>query len=273
MPRKIKCARFLALAVSVPFLFIFMPAHASGGDWRLTWSDEFDAPDGSPADAAKWSFDIGGGGWGNGELQYYTDRTANVFHRDGCLIIKAVKEDYEQWWEYTSGRILTKGKFAQKYGRFEARIKIPRGQGIWPAFWLLGEDIDRVGWPGCGEIDIMENIGREPKIIHGTMHGPGYSGAFGLGAPYVLPGADAADDFHVYALEWEPDTLRWYFDGHLYQTRTKAEMVNEMRWVFDHPFFIILNVAVGGYWPGKPDASTVFPQEMAVDYVRVYEKI
>ncbi|MCL6613575.1 MAG: glycoside hydrolase family 16 protein [Firmicutes bacterium] len=262
----------IVMASFIPLMAMFMPVHAAGNGWRLTWSDEFNAPDGSSPDPAKWSFDLGGGGWGNGELQYYTDRTQNVFHRNGCLIIRAVKENYEEWWEYTSGRIKTAGKFAQKYGRFEARIKIPYGQGIWPAFWLLGEDIDRVGWPACGEIDIMENIGKEPKTIHGTMHGPGYSGSFGLGASYVLPQGKVADDFHVFTLEWEPGALRWYFDDVLYQTRTSAEMVNNMQWIFDHPFFIILNVAVGGYWPGKPDETTGFPQEMAVDYVRVYER-
>lgn len=247
------------------------PPRAPAG-WRLVWSDEFDAPDGTGVDPAKWGFDIGGGGWGNGELQYYTDRAENVRHEHGCLVIEARREDYEVYWEYTSGRILTKGRFEQAYGRFEARLKVPAGRGIWPAFWLLGNDIETAGWPGCGEIDIMEHIGREPALIHGTIHGPGYSGSFGLGAPCALDTGGMADDFHIFAVEWEPGTIRWYFDGRLYQTRTAAEMVNNMRWVFDHPFFIILNVAVGGYWPGKPDATTVFPVRMEVDYVRVYER-
>lgn len=263
-------AAFLCMALATAGAW--MPAAAAETGWRLVWADEFEAPDGSSVDPAKWGFDLGGGGWGNGELEYYTDRPENVRHERGRLVIEARKEIYEEWWEYTSGRILTKGRFAHQYGRFEARIKVPYGQGIWPAFWLLGEDIETAGWPRCGEIDIMENIGREPSMIHGTMHGPGYSGSGGIGAPYCLPQGRAADDFHVYAVEWEPEAIRWYFDDELYQTRTVADLRQKENWVFNHPFFIILNVAVGGYWPGKPDETTVFPQRMEVDYVRVYER-
>jgi len=264
---------WLPLMMTAAFVFALTAVRATDSGWKLVWSDEFNAPDGGGADPAKWGFDLGGGGWGNGELEYYTDRTQNVFHENGCLIIKVIKEVYEQWWEYTSGRIKTAGKFAWKYGRFEASIKLPHGQGIWPAFWMLGDDIETAGWPKCGEIDIMENIGKEPAIVHGTMHGPGYSGSFGLGAPFIFAQGKASDGFHVYAVAWEPEAIRWYVDGALYQTRTTAEMVNNMKWVFGHPFFIILNVAVGGYWPGKPDASTNFPQQMEVDYVRVYERM
>ena len=144
------------------------------------------------------------------------------------------------------------------------------GQGIWPAFWLLGNDVGTVGWPTCGEIDIMENIGKEPSIVHGTIHGPGYSGGASIGAPYTLPSGKFADDFHVFSIEWTPDTIRFYVDGALYETRTKAELPGGSKWVFDHPFFVLLNVAVGGNWPGNPDATTVFPQKLLVDYVRVY---
>jgi len=248
-----------------------------GTVWKLAWSDEFNGPDGSAVDSTKWSFNIGGNGWGNNELETYTSRTANAHLEDGSLVIKAIKETFTGadniTRNYTSARLLTKHKFSQAYGRFEARIKIPYGQGIWPAFWMLGDNIDTVHWPNCGEIDIMENIGREPSIVHGTFHGPGYSGASGIGSPYSLTGGKkVADDFHTFAVEWEPNVMRFYVDGNLYQTRTPADLPAGASWVFDHPFFIILNVAVGGAWPGNPDATTVFPQQMLVDYVRVYKR-
>src|SRR5882724_4147519 len=245
--------------------------------WRLAWSDEFNGPDGSAVDSTKWTFDVGGKGWGNNELETYTSRTANAHVENGSLVINAIKETFtgadNTTRNYTSARLLTKHKFSQTYGRFEARIKIPFGQGIWPAFWMLGDDIDKVGWPTCGEIDVMENIGREPGIVHGTFHGPGYSGGKGVGAAYTLTGGRKfSDDFHTFAVEWEPNVIRFYVDGNLYQTRTPADLPQGTSWVFDHPFFIILNVAVGGGWPGNPDATTNFPQQMQVDYVRVYSR-
>ncbi len=245
--------------------------------WTLVWSDEFDGTNGSGVDSTKWNMETGGGGWGNNELEYYTNRTQNAYLENGSLVIKAIKETYtgpdNVTRDYTSARLITKNKFSQAYGRFEARIKIPYGQGIWPAFWTLGGNIDTAGWPSCGEIDIMENIGREPSIIHGTFHGPGYSGANGIGAAYELPaGRRFADDYHTFAVEWEPNVIRFYADGILYKTRTPADLPSGITWVFDHPFFIILNVAVGGSWPGNPDATTIFPQMMKVDYVRVYQR-
>jgi len=245
--------------------------------WSLVWSDEFDGPNGSPVDSSKWGFNIGGGGWGNNELETYTSRTANAYRDGGQLVIKALKETFTGpdniTRNYTSARLLTQNKFSQAYGRFEARIKIPYGQGIWPAFWMLGDNIDSAQWPNCGEIDVMENIGKEPSIVHGTLHGPGYSGGSGVSAAYTLPGGQKfSDDFHTFAVEWEPNIMRFYVDGLLYKTRTPADLPTGTSWVFDHPFFIILNVAVGGGWPGNPDASTVFPQQMLVDYVRVYQR-
>ncbi len=235
--------------------------------WTLTWQDEFDGPE---IDAANWTHEIGGNGWGNAEDQFYTAEPDNSFIENGRLVIQAL-EQRKQGKPYTSARLITKDKFAQAYGRFEARIQIPRGQGIWPAFWLLGDDISTVGWPDSGEIDIMENIGREPAMIHGTVHGPGYSGANGVGASYNLPdAADFADDFHVYAIEWEPEAIRWYVDDVLFNTVTPDDVAGE--WVYNHPFFILLNVAVGGRWPGYPDETTQFPQRMTVDYVRVYAR-
>jgi beta-glucanase (GH16 family) len=241
----------------------------------LVWSDEFNAPNGSPVDLSKWVLESGGNGWGNQELEYYTARPQNAFQQDGNLVIKVLEEKYTGpdgvTRNYTSARLKTQGKFAQKYGRFEARIKIPYGQGIWPAFWMLGDDIEKKGWPKCGEIDVMENIGKEPAMVHGTIHGPGYSGDKGIGAPFELPaGQRFADDFHVYAVEWEPKAIRFYVDDHLYTTRTPADLPRGAKWVYKHPFFILLNVAVGGGWPGNPDSSAVFPQTMLVDYVRVY---
>jgi beta-glucanase (GH16 family) len=237
--------------------------------WRLTWSDEFDGINGSKPDSTKWVYDIGGTGWGNNELQYYTDSAKNAYQENGRLVIKAIKENVGGR-NYTSARIKTKGRFEQAYGKFEARIKIPYGQGIWPAFWMLGKDVDDTVWPGCGEIDIMENIGREPEIIHGTIHGPGYSADRGPTSSYT--GIRFADDYHVYAIEWEPNVIRWYCDGKLYGTKTSNDIGTGNKWVFDHPFFMILNVAVGGGWPGNPDATTVFPQTMEIDYVRVYQR-
>ena len=245
---------------------------------QLLWADEFDGPAGSSPDSAKWGFDIGVGdnGWGNSELQYYTGRTQNAFlDGDGHLIIKAMKENFSGvngvTRGYTSARLVTRGKFEQAHGRFEARIKVPFGQGIWPAFWMLGNNISSVGWPVCGEIDVMENIGREPSILHGSLHGPGYSGGNPLTATFTRPdGKQFKDDFHTFAVEWEPREIRFYIDDTLYQTRRSSELSANQRWVYDHPFYLVLNVAVGGNWPGNPDATTTFPQMMMVDYVRVY---
>jgi len=250
------------------------PAGAAPARWQLIWADEFNGPDGSGVDRAKWVPEVGGNGWGNNELEFYRDDPANAHVENGALVITAIKERYTSGAvtrDYTSARLKTQGTFEQTYGRFEARIQVPFGQGIWPAFWMLGNDIGSAGWPACGEIDVMENIGREPTIVHGTVHGPGYSGAAGIGGPYSLPDeAPFADDFHLYAVEWEPQAIRWYVDDTLYRTFTAAELPAGARWAFDHPFFMLLNLAVGGNWPGNPDATTEFPQRMLVDYVRVY---
>jgi len=245
--------------------------------WKLVWSDEFNAPDGTPVDSSKWVSETGGNGWGNDELEYYTTRPQNSIQEGGNLVIHATEEKYTGsdgvTRNYTSARLKTLGKFSRKYGRFEARIRIPRGQGIWPAFWMLGEDIGKLGWPKCGEIDIMENIGKEPALVHGTIHGPGYSGGQGISAPFGLPGdPNFADDFHVYAVEWDKKAIRFYVDDHLYATRTPADLPHGTKWVYNHNFFVLLNVAVGGGWPGPPDSSSVFPQTMLVDYVRVYKR-
>jgi beta-glucanase (GH16 family) len=249
---------------------------AIGKGYVLTWSDEFNGTNGLLPDSKKWVMETGGDGWGNHELETYTNRSQNAHIQNGNLVVTSIKETFTGvdgiTRPYTSARIKTAKLFEQKYGRFEARIKIPQGQGMWPAFWMLGNDIDKVGWPDCGEIDIMENIGKEPGMVHGTIHGPGYSGGNGLGGSYAFPSGKFADDFHVFAVEWEPAAIRFYVDDHLYETRTPSDLPASARWVYDHPFFILVNVAVGGDWPGNPDQTTVFPQTMLVDYVRVYEK-
>jgi beta-glucanase (GH16 family) len=248
-------------------------ADASRPGWTLVWSDEFNAPSGTGVDTTKWNLVNKGDGFGNNELQFYTNRTENAYHDgNGFLVIKAIKEAY-MGREYTSARLESNGKFERTYGRFETRLKLPQGQGIWPAFWMLGNDIGSAGWPTCGEIDIMENIGKEPSIVHGNLHGPGYSGANPIGQSYTLPnGQKFADAFHTFAVEWELNVVRFYIDDMLYGTKTPADTPSGARWVYDHAFFILLNLAVGGNWPGAPDATTVFPQMLLADYVRVYSR-
>ena len=234
----------------------------------LVMQDEFDTD--GVLNTSLWDYEIGTGnnGWGNNELQYYTNRNENISVQNGKLLITANKEDY-QGSSYTSARILTKGKFDQKYGRFEARIRVPYGQGIWPAFWLLGDNIDQVGWPQCGEIDIMEYRGQEPTLLHGSIHGPGYSGGNPVTKTYELMNDRFDTGFHIFGIEWGPEYINYYVDDVLYNQITPADADGE--WVFDHPFYIIINLAVGGSFAGSPNEETVFPQTMLVDYVRVYK--
>ena len=246
--------------------------------YSLIWSDEFNGTNGSQPDPSKWTYDIGGSGWGNHELEYYTNRRENARIENGNLVITARQEPHKApngaEFDYTSARLKTQGLFSQAYGRFEARIKLPAGQGLWPAFWMLGDNFGSAGWPKCGEIDIMENIGKEPGINHGSVHGPSSTNATSdLTATISLPaGQTLSNDFHVYAVEWEPDTIRFYLDANLYVAFSAAQWPPGGTWVFDHRFFLILNVAIGGDWPGSPDDSTEFPQTMLVDYVRVYKR-
>jgi len=241
-------------------------------NWQLVWSDEFEGAAGESPDAAKWTYDIGTGanGWGNQELQYYTNRPENVaLDGSGHLVITARKEAFAGA-AFTSARIKTQGLFAQAYGRFEARIKTPYGPGIWPAFWLLGANIDNVAWPLCGEIDIMELRGQEPYLINGSVHGPGYSGGNAITQSYGSTNARFDVDFHLFAIEWGENYIDYFVDDVLYQRITPGDLTGE--WVFDHPFFIILNVAVGGNYVGFPTSQTPFPQMMTLDYVRVYQQ-
>lgn len=238
---------------------------------KVAWQDEFEGPAGQSPDSSRWGFDIGTD-WGNNQLEYDTDRPANVsLDGAGKLAITARKEAY-MGRAYTSARINTLGRFDQAYGRFEARIRLPVGRGIWPAFWLLGSDFETVGWPACGEIDIMEYRGQEPSIVHGSIHGPGYSGGDAVTGRYNLVGDGFDDGFHVFAVDWDPDRISWSVDETRYQTVTRSDLPSGAPWVFDGPFFVILNVAVGGNFVGSPDGGTSFPQTMLVDWVRVYRQ-
>jgi beta-glucanase (GH16 family) len=235
--------------------------------WNLVWHDEFD---GKRIDRNNWTFDQGAGGWGNGEAEYYTSRKENARVENGMLVIEARQEKYDDSY-YTSARLKTEGLQTFQYGRIEARLKVPEGKGLWPAFWMLGENFPVVGWPDCGEIDIMEFVGREPDLIIGTMHGPGYSGALGF-SRWNRQSYNIADDFHTYAIEWDTNQISWFYDGEKYSTYTRED-VGARQWVFDQPYFIILNLAIGGTLGGLVHPDTQFPAQYLVDHVRVYNKI
>lgn len=241
-------------------------------NWELAWSDDFTGAAGSAPDAGKWAFDIGTGsnGWGNSELQYYTNRPENIkLDGNGMLVITAKSESYAGS-GFTSARIKTKGLFAQQYGRFEARIKTPTGPGLWPAFWMLGANIDTKPWPQCGEIDIMEQRGQQPSVTWGSVHGPGYSGGGAISKPYGLVNGRFDTEFHVYAVEWGEDYIDYFVDNYLFQRITPETVTGD--WVYNTPFFLLLNVAVGGNFVGFPTTGTPFPQSMYVDYVKVYKQ-
>jgi beta-glucanase (GH16 family) len=257
------------------------PVVAPPDGWKLAWSDEFDGAAGSAPDSAKWVLETGDGpnhdGWGNAELETYTARSQNVaLDGAGNLVVTALREALDGK-EYTSGRLTTQGLFTQKYGRIEARIKLPAGKGLWPAFWMLGADIKEVSWPRCGEIDVLELRGHQPSSIISSLHGPEYSGAGAVSKKYSLPEGSFAADFHVFRVEWDPAQISFSVDGTLFQSITAHTIIGGGRtWVYDSPFFVILNLAVGGSFltaTGQPDANTVFPQTMTVDYVRAYTRV
>ncbi|QDU59143.1 glycoside hydrolase family 16 protein [Aeoliella mucimassa] len=298
-----------ALACSLLLSLIWTLGHSptataadTADQWKLTWSDEFD---GQEVDRKKWDFDIGNGfynysanqwiaGWGNSELEYYTDSTTNAKVEDGQLHLRAVKQSLHGC-GYTSARMKTRAVdgsplFNQRYGRFEFRAKLPTGQGVWPALWMLPQEETYGGWAASGEIDVMEARGQQPGKVLGTLH---YGGAWPAnvhsGGEYEFPAGQDISGFHVYALEWEPGEMRWYVDDHLYATQNfwwSSSKTNEggglqpanegelNPWPapFGKPYYLVMNVAVGGQFVGNPDASTKFPAEMVVDYVRVYEK-
>ena len=243
--------------------------------WSLAWAEEFNGPAGAPPDPRTWRPETGGNGWGNAELQYYTSEPANAaLDGAGHLAITVARPDPQlartryEGCPYTSARLITKDLRAFRYGLIQARIRLPSGRGIWPACWMLGTDIDTAGWPGCGEIDLMENFGIKPSVVHGTVHGPGYSGEGGITASFDN-GPPLAAGFHVYSVCWEPDRIRWYADQTLYHTVTPADLSGRP-WVFDHDFYLLVNAAVGGRPSQDPGPSTAFPQAMLIDYIRVY---
>ncbi len=295
-------------AFSLALLSLFSPAKLLAADpapsgWKLTWSDEFD---GEAVDKTKWAFELGNGfynydanqwisGWGNNELQYYTRDEENASVADGLLRIRALKESRDGF-GYTSARMKTRKRdgsplFNQQYGRFEFKAKLPTGQGVWPALWMLPQD-DKYGpWASSGEIDVLEARGQEPGKILGTIHfGSRWPNNAHASKDYLLPQGKTFADFHVYAIEWEPGEIRWYVDDHNYATQTSwwssskttagqgakptgSSDLNPWPAPFNRPFYLVMNVAIGGNFVGKPDRTTTFPAEMIVDYVRVYEKI
>jgi beta-glucanase (GH16 family) len=245
--------------------------------WRQIWSDEFDGPAGTPPDPSKWSPGVGGDGWGNQQLEYDTANQNAYQDGQGNLVLEARKGNpakYQCWYgpcQYTSARLSTQGHFSFTYGLIEARIKIPQGQGIWSAFWMMGTNFATVGWPACGEIDIMENISQEPATIYGTAHGPIYSN--GTPGIYQLKQGKFADSFHVFALQWDADHLSFLLDGFVYHTVNKSDYRNLADWVYNRPFFVLLTLPVGGVWPGSPTPATPFPQKMYISYVRAYTHV
>lgn len=256
----------------VPFTNAGYDAPGSYSGYTLAWSDEFNT---TGLNSSIWTNQNGDGcpnlcGWGNNELEYYTDRPENIFFQDGKLIIEARKENYSGK-TYTSSKILTSGKKSFKFGRIDIRAKLPKGKGIWPAFWLLPQNNVYGGWPSSGEIDLMEMIGHEAGRVYGTIHyGPG-PGSIQISRNYNLPsGIIFNDEFHVFSLEWKQDQLKWFVDGNLYSTVNKSDL-GASNYPFNENFFLIFNLAVGGNWPGNPDASTYFPQWLIVDYVRLYQ--
>jgi uncharacterized protein (TIGR03437 family) len=271
----------------IAFLFAALLAASCApaqSTWQLVWSDEFNAPAGTLPNPANWNYDLGGGGWGNGEAETYTNSSTNVFQDgNGNLVIRAIRDSSGN---FTSARLQTGAPGASTdttdlkwtYGLVEARIKLPFGLGVWPAFWMLGENINTVSWPQCGELDIMENFGtfnNNASINNGTAHGPGYSGGNGITAAYTLPfGETVYDDYHVYSIEWSANSIQFYVDGAPYHPVTPNSIPSGDQWVFNNQFFILLNLAIGGpgTFLGTPDPNAPFtPQDLVVDYVRVYQ--
>lgn len=244
------------------------------GEWELVWSDGFE---GTELDSSKWEYQLGTGaeygltGWGNNELQFYTGREKNVYLENGHLFITALEENFEGM-DYTSGRIRTLNKGDWKFGKIEARAKLPEGQGIWPAIWMMPTEQVYGGWPKSGEIDIMELVGHKPSVLHGTVHfGPDWPENEQISASTELQNGTFGDSFHLFGIEWEEDEIRWYLDGKEYHRVTSRDL-DPFHYPFNEKFHLIMNLAVGGNWPGNPDSTTVFPQSLIVDYVRVYQK-
>ena len=243
---------------------------------ELAWSEDFDGPVGSPPAASTWTAELGAGGWGCDQRQWYTDSAANAsITADGHLTVVGRQDGIVNEsgdivaGSITSARLMSKDKVTVTYGRIAARIRVPAGLGMWPAFWMLGSDIDEVGWPGCGEIDVMEYVGSDPTRVHGTVHGPGYAGLeHGIGKAYDT-GTDLASGFHVYAVDWTANQITWLIDDTVYSQLTPAEVPGP--WPFTHPFFLVINLAIGGAWPGNDTDNPALPAHMLIDWIHVYE--
>lgn len=262
----------LALII-IPFMFSCRSEEKS--EWQLEWADEFEGR-GKP-DKSRWDYDLGNGcpaicGWGNNELEYYTDSVANARQENGMLIITANYDSLSDK-PFTSARLVTRGKAAWLYGRIEAKAKLPSGRGTWPAIWMLPEDWAYGGWPKSGEIDIMEHVGYDQGVVHGTLHSEKYNHLKGTQKEGKITVQDAQENFHVYAVEWEPETVRFYVDDSLYHEVPKIKEDGPDGWPFDRKFHIILNLAVGGNWGGKEGVDyAIWPRSMFVDFVRVYKR-
>lgn len=277
----LRAGAFLGLLAA--FSACTLPASANPpAGYRLGWSDEFNGTVGAPPDAAHWAYDTGDNGWGNNELENYVRDTEHAHIAadpdasggKALQILITRKGPGVARGNFESARLLTRGKFAFQYGYIEARVRMPYGQGLWPAFWLLGANLSDpgVGWPNCGEMDIMESKGSKPGWNASSLHGPGYSGAGCLTGAYTLPaGQEFKDKYHIFGLLWKRDFVQFSVDGIPFETRTPADIPGKT-WAYNHPFFVILNAAVGGDFTGSPNAATVFPQKMLVDYIRVYQR-
>ncbi|HEY3756681.1 MAG TPA: family 16 glycosylhydrolase [Opitutaceae bacterium] len=259
-------AALLAALVAAPAL-----AQSSGP--VLVWNDEFAGPAGSGPDPSQWNYDLGGGGWGNNELETYTNSRSNSvivddpLATDGkALALRAQSANGS----YTSARLQTEGTFSFKYGRLECRARIPSGVGLWPAFWALGSDLGTAGWPACGEIDCLEWVGQYPSQVAGSLNFTNYNSGTALTADYILSSGVFGDAYHVFAVDWYPGEIVFSVDGVVYEDRKQSSLPAGSAWPYDQPFFLIMNLAVGGNWPGPPNSATVFPQDFRVDYVRIY---
>lgn len=243
----------------------------NSSEWRLVWSDEFDGAANSAPDPSKWNYETGGHGFGNAQLEFNTDSTNNArLTGDGLLQITAKREQHLGR-QFTSARLNTLGKMERTYGRFDIRARMPKGQGLWPAIWLLAANYETVTWPECGEIDIVEMRGQRTDEVIGSLHGPNYSGGASMSG--YLSVSDTLDEqFHTFTVIWTPDSIQWMLDNRLYFERRREDFSNAQPWVFDHPFFLLINLAVGGHFVGDVPNTLTFPKHMLVDYVRIYEK-
>jgi beta-glucanase (GH16 family) len=243
---------------------------------KLVWSDEFNGPAGTPPVASKWKYDVGAWGYPENELETYTSSTSNASddgHGHLAIVARQQRETGPdgRTRNYTSARLETQGLFSATYGLIEARMKIPAGAGLWPAFWMLGDDVNRVGWPACGEVDVLEALGQDPSVAHGFLNGPSDDGSHYTVGRGTVSSRSLASGFHTYGISWSRNSITWFLDGVPYATVTPKDLPPGAKWVYNRPFHLVLDLAVGGSWAGPPNASTRFPATLLVDWVRVYQ--